>query len=96
MNIYQNHTCLICGKTYRACHTCDNIRSFQPWRTITDTRNCYKIFLILNSYSNGHASLTSAKQQLQNCNLSQFDFFLPHIQDTIRNILEKEELVDVP
>lgn len=87
MNKYKNHICKIRGKTYQACHSCDKIHSFQPWRTITDTRTCYKIFLILNSYSNGYTSRTEAKEQLKNCDLSQLHTFVPHIRKAIDQIL---------
>mgnify|MGYP006922470561 CR=1 FL=1 len=63
----------------------------QPWRTITDTLACYKIFLILNSYSNGYTNRTEAKEQLSSCDLSQLDSFIPHIQESVRQLLEKPE-----
>ncbi len=87
----KNHVCLICGKPYRACQSCENVKSFQPWRTITDTLTCYKIFLILNSYSNGYTNRTEAKEQLSSCDLSQLDSFIPHIQESVRQLLEKPE-----
>ena len=89
MSTYQNHTCKICGTPYHACQSCDNIHSFQPWRTITDTRACYKIFLILNSYTNGYASPLEAREQLLGCDLTSLDSFVPKIRDTIQNILSE-------
>lgn len=91
MNHYKNRSCPICGKSYHACSSCENIRSFQPWRTITDTRSCYKIFLILNGCRKGSLHSAEAQKQLKSCDLSQLDSFVPHIRETIQNILEKEE-----
>ncbi|NBH14552.1 hypothetical protein D3Z36_10320 [Lachnospiraceae bacterium] len=91
MNQYKNHTCAICGKTYYACSSCENIRSFQPWRTITDTRACYKIFLILNGCNKGYIHNADAQKQLKNCDLSQLHTFVPHIREAIQKIFEKEE-----
>lgn len=91
MNDYYNHTCIICGKAYRACPACSRIHSFQPWRTITDTRNCYKIFLILNSHAKGYISRTEAKEQLNACHLPPLDSFVPHIREAVQAILERED-----
>lgn len=48
---YLNATCSICGKKYHLCSTCENIKTFAPWRNITDTIDCYKIFLVLSEYT---------------------------------------------
>lgn len=89
MKEYLNATCAICGKKYHICHSCENIQSFAPWRTITDSRACYKIFLLLNSYSNGYTSRQEAKEQLQDCELSQLDTFTPHIRDMVKKLLKE-------
>ena len=95
VNNYNNHTCIICGKSYHACPSCDRVRSFQPWRTITDSKDCYKIFLILNSCSHGYSDRTETLEQLGSCDLSQLDSFVPHIRETIQTILEREETIYV-
>ena len=43
-----NATCAICGKPYKICRTCQEIESFTPWRTVTDTLQHYAIFLALS------------------------------------------------
>ena len=32
-----NAYCSICGEGYHLCSTCQNTKSFKPWRTVTDT-----------------------------------------------------------
>ena len=91
MNQYKNRTGLICGKSYHACYSCEKIHSFQPWRTITDTRACYKIFLILDGFQKGHISPALAQEQLKICGLSHLDDYVPQIRNTIQHILEKDE-----
>ena len=46
-----NATCAICGQPYKICRTCQEIKSFTPWRTITDTLQHYSLFLVLSEYS---------------------------------------------
>ena len=49
-NTINNH-CLICGKGYYVCHSCREVRTFSPWRSITDTANCFKIYRVLSDYN---------------------------------------------
>ena len=46
-----NATCDICGKKYHVCNSCKEIKSFTPWRTVTDTLQHYAIFLALSQYT---------------------------------------------
>lgn len=58
-------TCIVCGKSYTACLSCRNQDRIKPWRSITDTIDCYKIFLIISQYNNGYVSKEEAKKQLE-------------------------------
>lgn len=89
MKEYLNATCAICGKKYHVCSSCENARSFTPWRMITDSSACYKIFMILSSYTNGYTSRQEAKEQLQSCDLTHLDTFVSHIRDTIQKLLDE-------
>ena len=46
-----NATCDICGKKYHVCNSCKEVKSFTPWRTVTDTMQHYLIFLALSEYT---------------------------------------------
>ena len=46
-----NATCDICGKKYHICSSCKEVKSFTPWRTVTDTMQHYLIFLALSEYT---------------------------------------------
>lgn len=59
-----NATCAICGTKYHVCNTCRNTKSFTPWRTVTDTIDCYKIYTTIHDYSTGHIDKETAKKQL--------------------------------
>ena len=89
MSLKNNATCAICGKSYRICSDVQRSK-IKPWRSITDSINCYKIHLVLLDYTNGYADINQTSQDLkEKCDLSQQDSFLPHIQKTIDVILEK-------
>lgn len=64
MSNTSNATCAICGKPYEVCRTCQSITSFKPWRTITDTMECYKIYMIIHQYTTKTLTISEAKKQL--------------------------------
>ena len=88
MEEYFNAICAICGRKYHVCGVCQKTREFTPWRRITDSRNCYKIFMILSDYSNGRADKETTKQKLADCDLSEYETFKPSIRETLEKILK--------
>lgn len=58
-------TCIICGKEYDACLSCKDKISLRPWKTVTDTVDCYKLFLVLAQYNRGSLNKDVAKKQLK-------------------------------
>ena len=88
-----NATCSICGKRYHVCSTCSETKSFTPWRTIVDTINCYKIFLIIRDYTNKNKTKDDAKKELERCDLSEMDAYLPEIKLVIQEILKVEKKI---
>lgn len=85
-----NATCSICGKKYHMCVTCNDVKSFMPWRTIVDRVNCYKIFLILRDYTNKAKTKEDVKADLENCDLSEINIFIPEVKSVIEEILKDE------
>ena len=84
-----NATCDICGKKYKVCNTCKEVKSFAPWRTITDTMDHYKIFLALSDYTRTKDK-KAAKEDLSHCNLDGLESFNDNIRDTIKDIFSEE------
>ena len=87
-----NSVCDICGKPYRVCNSCKDIKSFTPWRTITDTMDHYKIFLVLSNYTNTK-DRARAKQALETCDLSELETFRPEIKAVIKEIMAEDKIV---
>lgn len=85
-----NATCSICGKRYHVCHTCKEITSFTPWRTITDTRDHYMIFLALSEYTK-IKNKAKAKNELSRCDLSELETFDNDVKRVIKEILKEDE-----
>ena len=82
-----NNYCLICGKGYHVCHSCREIRTFTPWRTIADTPNCYSIYLILSDYNGGSISKEHAREALLQCDLTAKETFKERPRNTINEII---------
>ena len=85
MSEKHNATCAIYGKKYTSCFVCENVKTFKPWRTITDTIGCYKIYMAIHDYNNGNISKSKAKELLEQCTMP--DTFQPHIKKEIDKIM---------
>lgn len=87
MTLKSNAICAVCGKPYYICSDIQKSK-INPWRSITESVNCYKIHLTLLDYTNGYADANETAQKLkENCDISQKDSFLPHIRETIDSLL---------
>lgn len=92
MSEHLNHTCSICGNKYRFCVDCGNATSFTPWRTIVDTMEHYKIYIVIRDYVNKYIDKSEAKLQLSKLDLSELNNFVPDIKIKIDEIL-KEDII---
>ena len=88
-----NATCAICGKPYKICRTCQEIKSFTPWRTITDTLQHYTLFLVLSEYSRTKDK-AKAKDELLKCDLSEKESFKDSVKNMIDEIM-KEDVIKI-
>ena len=90
-----NAICDICGKKYHICSSCKEVKSFTPWRTVTDTMQHYLIFLALSEYTKTKDK-EKAKEELSKCDLSELDTFNENIKTVIREIMAegKEKIVE--
>ena len=90
-----NATCDICGKKYHVCNSCKEVKSFTPWRTVTDTMQHYLIFLALSEYTKTKDK-EKAKEELSKCDLSELDTFTENIKTAIKEIMAdgKEKVVE--
>ena len=90
-----NATCDICGKKYHICGSCKEVKSFTPWRTVTDTMQHYIIFLALSEYTKTKDK-EKAKEELSKCDLSELDTFNENIKTAIKEIMAdgKEKVVE--
>ena len=85
-----NHWCVVCGTGYHACDTCDEIKSFTPWRALTDTVEHYQIFLILKQSNNGIIDKEEAKSMLSGLDLSKRDTFKESAKNVLNEIFKEE------
>ena len=57
-----NHWCVVCGKGYHACDSCNETKSFTPWRALTDSIEHFKIFTVLKDFNNKLISKKEARE----------------------------------
>lgn len=82
-----NAKCDICGKPYKVCHTCQEIKSYKPWRTVTCSLPHYLIYFTLAEYTKTHDK-EKAKLELENCDLSDLESFNENVKETIKEIMK--------
>ena len=88
-----NATCDICGKKYHVCNSCKEVKSFTPWKTVTDTMQHYLIFLALSEYTKTKDK-EKAKEELSKYDLSELDTFNENIKSAIKEIMAEEKNVE--
>ena len=57
--------CIVCGKEYKACFNCADKLKMQPWTTVCDTQNCYKVYIIVHDFNYGYITKEEAKKKLE-------------------------------
>ena len=85
-----NATCEKSRKKYHVCNSCKEVKSFTPWRTVTDTMQHYFIFLALSEYTKTKDK-EKAKEELSKCDLSELDTFNENIKTVIKEIMAEEK-----
>lgn len=86
-----NHYCIICGKGYHACDSCSEVKTFQPWRVLTDSSEHWKIYMTIKDFNDGIISKNEAAKQLQNCDLTDREHFKPSAKLSIDKILSDDK-----
>lgn len=88
-----NAKCSICNKKYHVCGTCKDMKTFQPWRTVTDTFNHYAIFLALSEYTKT-GDKVQARERLSDCDLTGMENFDTDVKKALEDILKEEKSVE--
>ena len=81
-----NATCAICGTKYDMCNTCRSTKTYFPWRTVADSIECYKIYMIIYDYNYKKISKEKAKEKLGDCVIQKQ--FQPHNKTVINEIMD--------
>ena len=83
-----NHWCVLCGKGYHACDSCQEVRLFTPWRALTDSSDHFKVFMTLKNYHNGFISKDEAREFLTQVDISDKDTYKESSRQLINEILK--------
>ena len=86
-----NHWCVVCGKGYHACDSCDEIKSFTPWRKLTDTAMHYQVFTVLKEYNNKLISKAEAIEMLSRLDISDKDTYKDSAKKVLDEILSEDK-----
>lgn len=83
-----NSSCAICGTQYNVCSTCKSTKNLTPWKAITDTMDCYKIFTVVKQYTNQIITKEKAKEMLEKICIPKE--LLPHIRVVVDEIMSNK------
>lgn len=86
-----NHWCVVCGNGYHACDSCDEIKSFMPWRKLTDTAMHYQVFTVLKEYNNKLISKVEAIETLSRLDISDKDTYKDSAKKVLDEILSEDK-----
>jgi len=87
-----NAKCCVCGTGYHICRSCLEQKEFKPWRTVTDSIDHYKIYLVVHNYGlskDKENAKKEAREQLQTCDLTGLANFNPNFKSIIEDILSE-------
>lgn len=62
--------CVLCGKEYKFCPTCNNDKHKPLWHKLYHDENCKNIFDALNNYNFELATKEETKEMLSKCDLT--------------------------
>ena len=77
-----NHWCIICGKGYHACDSCDEIQSFTPWRKLACSPEHYKLYILITK--------EEVKSMLVNIDLTGMKDFKESTKKVLDEILKED------
>lgn len=87
-----NVHCKICGHGYYSCNSCLSQKTIKPWRSIVDSIEHYKIYLVIHEYTISK-NKEKAKQALQSCDLLGLQTFNPEIKSVINEIMSEPQKI---
>lgn len=86
-----NATCVLCGKKYHRCDTCEKMKNtFASWRILTDSIEHFKLFDLLRDYGLGKVKKNDLLKELKNFDLSDVDTWLDESNKRLVKDLLKE------
>ena len=86
-----NATCVLCGKKYHRCDTCEKMKNtFASWRILTDSIEHFKLFDLLRDYGLGKVKKNDLLKELKNFDLSDVDTWLNESNKRLVKDLLKE------
>jgi pyruvate dehydrogenase complex dehydrogenase (E1) component len=65
----------------------------QPWKDVTDTSECYKVFQVVKGYSTGVYTKDEFKSKLKSIDLSNLENFREHIKAIIKDALKEDKSI---
>lgn len=87
--------CIICGQPYDACHFCEEVTTYTPWRRVCDSFDHYMIYMTIKSYESGITSKEDAKAELEKFGVTYANAgrFVPSVAEKLRNLLREPKKV---
>ena len=89
MSTEANAVCAVCGSKYQICLSCKSTNRLTPWRSIADTADCYKIYMIIHDYT-GH-KISKEKARELSGTLTVPPRLQAHVKAVVNEIMESDQ-----
>jgi hypothetical protein len=85
-----NHYCCVCGIGYNSCDHCNGVKSYTPWRILTDSIDHYKIYIIVCDYRDKKITKDKAKEMLSHVDITGWETFKEGTKNLIAEIFQEK------
>jgi hypothetical protein len=91
-------TCIICGKKYAGCRSCDDATSYKAWRSLCDTPQHFQIYRIIQELNLNAITLSEAKEMLSRIGVykKDIDSLLPSVKAILEPVFARKQKVKEP
>lgn len=93
MSTSNNRTCVVCGRSYKACRNCEDAKSkgLFRWRSSCDTPQCFQVLMVINDFYYEKISKQDARNLLDDILTEEMKPYDENARTLIDRIYELDE-----
>ena len=94
MSTSNNRNCVVCGKSYKLCRTCEDAKAkgLFRWRSSCDTPQCFQVLMVINDFYYEKISKEDARNLLDGILTEEMKPYDENARILIEKIYEADEI----